>query len=298
VFFSDPLSKRQDFDGLFTLSNGVPLQMLAAGNVVKLIPTQTITGEVFLDIQKGLRNFNEKTINEFFTKKIRFVSLKPQVELIGNGVIVPNSEGILFPFRAVSLKAVDVKVIKIFENNIVQFLQVNQFDQNNELKRVGRVVYKQEVPLTSDEPIDYSQWNNFSLDLAKLISPEPGAIYRIEISFRKKHSLYPCINGGDEDETYTEPVDPNENYNEPASDYWGYYADDSYWDYENYNWQERDDPCKPSYYMGSAHKVARNVLASDFGIIAKAGADNNYFVAVTSLIDTKALNDIELEYRN
>jgi hypothetical protein len=89
--------------------------MLAAGNVVKLIPTQTITGEVFLDIQKGLRNFNEKTMNEFFTKKIRFVSLKPQVELIGNGVIVPNSEGILFPFRAVSLKAVDVKVIKIIE---------------------------------------------------------------------------------------------------------------------------------------------------------------------------------------
>jgi uncharacterized protein YfaS (alpha-2-macroglobulin family) len=298
VFFSDPLSKRQDFDGLFTLSNGVPLQILASGNVVKLIPTQTITGDVFLDIQKGLRNFNEKTMNAFFTKKIRFVSLKPQVELIGDGVIVPNSGGIFFPFRAVSLKAVDVKVIKIFENNIVQFLQVNQLDQNNELKRVGRVVYSEEVQLTSDEPIDYSQWNNFSLDLAKLISPEPGAIYRIEISFKKKHSLYPCFDGVEEDETYTEPADPNENYNEPASDYWGYYDDDSYWDYEEYDWRERENPCHPSYYMGSAHKVARNVLASDFGIIAKAGTDNNYFVAVTSLIDTKALGDIELEFRN
>lgn len=298
VFFSDPLSKRQDFDGLFTLSNGVPLQVLANGNSVKLIPTTTITGDVFLDIHKGLRNLNEKIMDVFFTKKIRFVSLKPQVELIGEGVIVPNSDGILFPFRAVSLKAVDVKVIKIFENNIVQFLQVNQLDGNNELKRVGRVVYSEEVQLTSDDPIDYSQWNNFSLDLAKLITPEPGSIYRIEISFRKKHSLYPCVSNDGDEEEYSEPKDPNENYNEPASDYWGYYDDDSYWDYDNYNWQERDDPCKPSYYMGSAHKVARNVLASDFGIISKAGTDNMYFVAVTSLINTKPYNDVELEFRN
>jgi uncharacterized protein YfaS (alpha-2-macroglobulin family) len=297
VYFSDPLSRMQDLDGLFSFSGNVPFGILATGNVAKLIPSQSVTGDVNLTVYAGVKNIFEKQIgvNQIF--KLKFVSLKPQVELIGDGVIVPNSEGILFPFRAVSLSAVDVKVIRIFENNIVQFLQVNQLSDANELKRVGRVVYNQEVPLTSDDPIDYSQWNNFSLDLSKLIKPEPGAIYRVEISFRNKHSLYPCVESEDVKDEFSETKDPNENYNEPASDAWGYYQDD-YYDYENYNWQERDDPCKPSYYMGNDHKVARNVLASDFGIIAKAGTDNNFFVAVTDLRDTKPLSGIELEFRN
>ena len=298
VFFSDPLSRMQDVDGLFALSPSVPLSVVVNGNTAKIIPSQSVTGDVLLIAYASVRNIFEKTMYSNFSCRLKFVSLKPQVELIGDGVIVPNSGGILFPFRAVSLSAVDVKVVKIFENNIVQFLQVNQLNESNELKRVGRVVYNQEVQLTSDEPIDYSQWNNFSLDLSKLIEPEPGAIYRVDISFRKKHSLYPCSEGDTDTEEYKEPADPNESYNEPSSDYWGYYEDESYYNYENYNWEDRDNPCKASFYMGNQHHVARNVLASDFGIIAKAGTDNMYFVAVTDLRDTKPLSGVELEFRN
>lgn len=298
VFFSDPLSKNQDLDGMFMLQPATTTGFIRNGNMVKIIPSELIKGDVLLTVFGGIRNFAEKNMGKDFVIPVKFVSLKPQVELIGDGVIIPNSNGILFPFRAVSLKAVDIKVIKIFENNIVQFLQVNRLDGNSELKRVGRVVYSEELQLTSDEPIDYSQWNNFSLDLAKLITPEPGAIYRVEISFRKKHSLYPCIDGDSEEDEYQEPTNPNAAYDVPEASSWGYYDDDDWWDYETYRWDERDNPCKPSYYMGSAHKVAKNVLASDIGIIAKAGSDNNYFVAVTNLIDTKPTGDVELEFRN
>jgi Large extracellular alpha-helical protein len=296
VYFSDPVSRMQDLDGLFRLSGNIPMGIMANGNIVKLIPTQPVTGEVDLMVYGGIRNIFERSMGAGLNFRLKFVSLKPQVELIGDGVIVPHSGGIMFPFRAVSLSAVDVKIIKIFENNIVQFLQVNQLNETNELKRVGRVVYNQEVQLTSDEKIDYTQWNNFSLDLSKLIETEPGAIYRVEISFRKKHSLYPCVNKSEDKEEYTEPQDPNKEYNEP--DTWGYYEDEGEYDYSDYKWQDRDDPGKASYYMGNAHKVARNILASDFGIIAKAGTDNNYFVAVTDLRDTKPFEDVELEFRN
>lgn len=297
VYFSDPLSKRQDPDGLFYLENGVSLQAVVSGNVVKLIPTEPVTGDVNLLIDQSVRNYAENYLETPYSKAIKFVSLKPQVELLGEGVIIPKSNGIILPFRAVSLKAVDVKIIRIFENNIVQFLQTNQLNENNELKRVGRVVHSQEVPLISEDEIDYSQWNNFSLDLTKFVSPEPGAIYRVEISFRKKQALYSCA-GSDEDEVYTESVDPNENYNEPASDMWGYYQDDWYGDYENFNWYERDDPCKASYYIEPSRRVARNVLASDLGIIAKAGTDNQYIVAVSSLTTTEPYSKVELEFRN
>lgn len=300
VFFSDPLSRMQDLDGLFSLSPNVGFKVLVNGTSAKIIPTQTVTGDVYLTVYGAVRNIFEIALGNNFMYKLKFVSLKPQVELIGDGVIIPDNGGILFPFRAVSLSAVDVKVIKIFENNIIQFLQVNQLNENMEIKRVGRVVYNQTIQLTSDDPIDYSEWNNFSLDLSKLIDTEPGAIYRVEIGFTKKYSLFPCAesDSANDSEEYEEPRDPNEDYNEPSGSYWDYYESESYYDYENFNWQERDNPCKPSYYMDSRRRVARNVLASDIGIIAKAGTNNEYFLALTDLRDTKALSDVELEFRN
>jgi len=298
LFFSDPLSKIQDITGLFKLDPAAGENVIINGNVASIIPQRTITGNVRVTAFAGLKNIFEKPLGSDFITVVQFVSLKPQVELIGDGVIVPNTVGILFPFRAVSLSGVDVKIIQIYENNIVQFLQANQLNGNQEIKRVGRVVYKQEVALTSDNPIDYNVWNNFSLDLSKLIEPEPGAIYRVEISFRKKHSLYPCT-GGTKVESYVEPEDPNDSYNEPPADsYWGYYEDEGGYYGEGYNWQEKDDPSKDSYYMLGAHKVARNVLASDYGIIAKGGSNNEYFVAVTDLRTTDPLKGIDIEFRN
>jgi uncharacterized protein YfaS (alpha-2-macroglobulin family) len=60
--------------------------------------------------------------------------IKPAVELIGKGVILPNTKGLIFPFKAVNLRAVEVKVIKVYEDNVAQFLQVNQFDGYREMK--------------------------------------------------------------------------------------------------------------------------------------------------------------------
>ena len=71
--------------------------------------------------------------------------IKPAVRLLGSGVIIPGSEQVMLPFKAVNLKAVDVKVVKIFENNITQFLQINQLGGSRELKRAGRLILKKQV---------------------------------------------------------------------------------------------------------------------------------------------------------
>ncbi len=299
VFFSDPLSKLQDITGLIKLYPSIKQNVIVSGNVATIIPQDDLTGNVKLIVYSGLKNNQEKPLGKNFVTVIKFMSLKPQVELIGEGVIVPHTNGILFPFKAVCLSAVDVKIIQIYENNIVQFLQTNQLNGDQEIKRVGRVLYSKEVKLMSDTPIDYNTWNNFSLDLSKLIEPEPGAIYRVEISFRKKHSLYArTADDLNKIDTYVEPKDPNESYNQPDDSFWGYYEDG--YDYESggYNWDDKDDPTKDSYYMMGNHTVTRNVLASDFGIIAKAGSNNEYFVAITDLRTADPLKDIDVEFRN
>jgi len=293
VFFSDPLNKKQDMNGLFTLSPSMNETVLIDGSKVEIIPTKWVSGEVKLKVHAGVKNMKDERLGKDFTATFDFVSALPQVELLGDGVIVPDVEGIKFPFKAVGLSAVDVRIIQIFENNIVQFLQINQMDGTQELQRVGRLVYSAEMPLISEEAIDYNEWNNFALDLSKLVKTEPGAMYRVELSFRKKHSLYPCLdNVASDEEEIPEERDPYAMYNTPRDYY--YWSDYRY--YNNYNWSDRNDPCKPSYYMNKT--VARNVLASNFGIIAKAGSNNEFFIAVTDLRTAQPLKGIDVEIRN
>ena len=116
----------------------------------------------------------------------------PAVELIGNGVIMPSSGNITFPFKAVNLKAINLRIIKIFEDNIPQFMQQNQLDGYRDLTRVGKLIYDDTIDLISEEPIDYGEWNNFSIDLSSIIEPELGAIYRVMIAYERYQSLYPC----------------------------------------------------------------------------------------------------------
>lgn len=58
------------------------------------------------------------------------------------------------------------------------------------------------------------------------------------------------------------------------------------------------DPCKDSYYMNNTHVIAKNVLASDLGLLAKSGEDNQLQVVVTNLITSEPMQGVDLEIYN
>ena len=55
------------------------------------------------------------------------------------------------------------------------------------------------------------------------------------------------------------------------------------------NWNERDDPCKPSYYRYQpTTRAQRNLLASNIGLIAKRGAKGKLLIVATALDSAQA----------
>ena len=78
-----------------------------------------------------------------------------------------------------------------------QFLQVNNLAGDKEMKRVATLVLRKKVDLTQSD-VDLNQWQTFSLDLSDLVNKEPGAIYRVLLSFNKSYSLFPCCVHSDE----------------------------------------------------------------------------------------------------
>ncbi|OFX28663.1 MAG: hypothetical protein A2X08_16615 [Bacteroidetes bacterium GWA2_32_17] len=297
--FSDPIDENQLLNGLITISNEEDLRFTIDDNLIKIYPSKQLKGEYNLIISEGIQNTNGKKLSESQNFTIIFEDLKPQVRLIGKGVILPHSQdGLVLPFEAVNLKAVDVRIIKIYENNITQFLQINELEGNSELKRVGKIVYQGTVQLDQTPNTTLSKWNRFTLDLNKLMAAEPGAIYRVSIGFRKQHSVYPC-SGEDETESNTTTQEQNEKGIESSFEYFDDQYEYSYWNYyedgyyENY-WENRDNPCKKSYY-NTQKSVSQNIIASDIGVIAKKGNDGSLSVFVANILSAKPMNNVEVE---
>ncbi len=290
VQFSDPLSENQNLEGLITMNELPDLDFEIKGNEVRVFPPVRQAGSRKLTVQAGIRNILNYKMPEGSEFDVEFERLSPAVRFTGKGSILPGTDGLVLPFEAVNLKAVDVKVVKIFESNVLQFLQVNSIDGNAELRRVGRPIVQKMVSLENSGVADLGRWNRFSIDLAEYLKAEPGAIYQVTINFKRRYASFACE--GATGESLPEATFDTQDWSSVEEEsYWDSYSD--YYYPDDYNWRDREDPCTNSYYVDKA--ISRNVIASDLGIIAKSGNGGKTTVVVNDLKTTAPLSNVSVE---
>ncbi|MBU2951551.1 hypothetical protein KO493_12665 [Tamlana agarivorans] len=289
INFSDPVKRNFNLDGFITIGDRDNLSFSIIKNVVRVYVGDIKESET-LTIHSGIINLYGYKLKRSLKKEITFEDIKPQVKLLQNGTILPTSENLKFNFEAVNLKAVDITIIKIFEGNILQFLQNNNLKGKDELLRVARPIAKKTINL-SKYGTDLSNWKSYAVDLKEIINPDPGAIYRVELSFKKQYSNFKCQN--DDDSEIVETV-INYDQEETENSNWdnSYYSETG----NEYHWRASDNPCEHSYYRNK--KVSSNILASNIGVIVKQGSNNNYFIAVSDIITTNPISDAEVHFYN
>lgn len=295
VQFSDPIAVGQALDGLISISNNEGISYTILGSEVKVYTSDKLDGDYTINIHEGIANQWGDKLPKVFTANVFFENRLPAVKIQGRGSILPNSTGkLVLPFEATNLKAVDVSIIKIYENNVAQFLQDNKLNGEENLRKVGTPLVQATVKLDNDQSLNLHRKNKFSLDLDKYIKTEPGAIYRVYIGFRPEYSLYTCavMDKDDEDDDYEYEYyyAANEEVDGETA-FWRRY--DDYYPY-GYNWQERGNPCHQAYY-NKERFASRNILASNIGLTAKRGNDNSLFVAVSNIITTEGMKNVSLE---
>lgn len=247
-------------------------------------------GDLTLTLDPALKDLDGETLGQAFTRVFRAKEEAPAVQLLVKGNILPDKNRIILPFRAVNLSAVEVRIVKIYEKNVLNFLQENDLDGTSALRRVGRLVYKADIPLDASK--DLHQWNDHSLDLGGLFKKEPGAIYNVRLSFRMDQSLYGgkeplrSIAGGD-----GTPSEKDEAVWDKAEPYWW----ENWYDWENYNWEEAGDPAKPSYYMDADRFPYVQLLCSDIGLMAGYAGGDCLWAAATDLLSARPLPGVTLE---
>lgn len=286
--FSDPLQEGQNLTGLITIDGAESPTLEVHDNEIYVYPVVRLNGTKNVLVSAGIRNILGYRMKNPITVEVVFEQLSPAVRFTGEGVILPSTNGLVLPFEAVNLNAVDLKIRRIYENNVLQFLQVNDLNGNQEMHRVGRNVLTKKISLENSGVTDFGKWNRFTLDLAKLIQTEPGALYEVKIGFKRSYSTYQCQEG------YVAPEEEDLEVIEEEPEYGEYYYEDEYYYYDDYDWSERDNPCNGSYYSGS-RTIRKNLLASDLGITAKQGENGVTEVVIANLLDTKPVADAEVE---
>jgi uncharacterized protein YfaS (alpha-2-macroglobulin family) len=300
VQFSDVIMVGQELNGLISISNVSDPAYTIDGSTVKVYAPDRLQGDFSVTVSEGIENISHQKINKSYSGNVFFENRLPTVTIPGKGVILPDSGRLMMPFEAINLNAVDVSIIKIYEDNVPQYFQNNGFDGGDELRHVGKPVVQKTIRLDADKGVNLNKKNRFMLDIDQLLRTEPGAIYRVIIGYRKEYSLYNCSLGGPvvkndaDDNDYGGGESNGTNtgtISDEDDDFWARY--DNYYP-EGFRWQERNDPCTNSYFT-KQRWATRNIIASNIGLIAKRGNDNNMLIAVTNILSAKPMPGVELE---
>ena len=292
VRFSEPLAAAAAKEGLIELSGVLRQTIDIKDNCARVYFEGESDGNLAVTVHQGLKSAGGLALAEDFRTAFPATDPLPAVEIPLEGNILPDESGLILPFRAVNLSAVDLRIIKIYEDNVLLFLQENDLNGYSELRRVGRLVYSRTVPLTSDATLDLHTWNDFSIDLSGLFKQEPGAIYRVRLSFKQDYSLYggkpapqmlPVQNG--------KPSEEDDAKWDVQASYWW----DNFTDWDVYDWEDRDNPDKPTYYMDGDRFPVVNLLSSNIGLLAQYADGNTLWAAATDLGTAKPYAGVELE---
>ena len=287
IEFSEELLPQQNLSGIIELEGEDHLTYHIEGNVVRAYLSNFLIGDKRLYVANGIKDALGHRMNLPYAKDVTFYPPGPRIRLHSGGSILPNSQGLIFPFETVSLKSVDVRIIKIKEKNVHHFLQVNDLDGEDELSRFGKVVVEKKIQLNLDKG-DSAQWTSHVLDLSKLMQPELGAIYRVSIKFDRSDSKCGCestVSNSDSEEE--ERSDWNEND-------WDAYMF-SYDEYESWGgYEDQSNPCEDDYYRGKA--VNRNILASDLGLVFKLDQDKRGHVFVSNMVTAQPIPNASIEF--
>ena len=305
VFFTEALNPSQNLEGLVSIPQMSNYTLDIKDNHVDVYFEPTSMTYYNIDISEGIVSSSGKILDDSYSSSYSQDAPKPQVSMSDDGTIMPDSKSLIIPFQAVSLYAVDVSVIRIFESNVLMFLQTNSFGNDNELRRSGRLVYKTTLQLDSDPTKDITNWEDYSIDLSGVIKQEPGALYRIVLSFKQEYSAYPC--GAETTKRFSTSSNMTNILSGDLTDEdvatWDmpqtYY--DTYYegiDWEEFDWDETDNPCHSSYYMYYDKKVSRTVMASNIGLIVKQNNANKIWATVTNILDTNPIANAEVTAYN
>lgn len=290
IRLSQPPMAGQDIKSMIQLDPDPGFNLSTDNNLLKLSLPENFSGSLRMQIAPGLRSLSGIVMDQAFDTTLSFSELLPAVRLLNASTIISGSN-MMLPFQTIGLRAVDVQVVKVFGNNMLRLLQTNNLDGSYDLRLVGRVIAREQMVFAAADEASLMSWQNRAIDLSRLITKDQSSLYRVYITFRKDYAVLPCRGGT------TALNNPPGALTTAELRQWGadYYYQPDYYYPDNFQWEERDNPCHESYYYNERF-AGKSLFYTRLGIIAKRAQESNEFkLYVTDLLTGMPVNDATVE---
>ncbi|MDX1803247.1 MAG: MG2 domain-containing protein [Alcanivorax sp.] len=290
VNFSAPLQGNQNLRGLVTL-NGREPKLQVDGSTLNVFPAKDDNEKVALVIHAGLRAASGARLADRLEKTLTLISSKPGVRFVGKGTILPDGKVLSVPFEARAVHAVKVQAFQVFADNVGRYLQNNGLDSASMDARSGRYLWQKTLSL----PPGGQGWQRYQLDLTELMARHPQGLIHLTLKIDGSTIDYQCPAGA-----LKRQAKLPKNYEGPGQQRPGdeqlqdYYRDAGY-----LSWYQQDNPCSDSYYKyNDLASSTRAFLASNLGLIAKQGQNDQLYVMASSLDANQPLQNVDLNVYN
>ena len=182
IAFSSPLDPKQDFRSLVSVPGAGKVSYIVKENVLTVTPTTKAQDKQFLSIDKSIRSTSGQKLDSDYAQTFSIPSGEPMVKFLTRGVVLPSSGDMNLPFQAINYAKVRVRVRRIYENNVLQFMQNNKLNESDPYtENVARVVLDTTLVLGEPNSAKLRNLNTYGLHVADLVNVQRGAIYRVEI---------------------------------------------------------------------------------------------------------------------
>lgn len=273
IFFTQALDESQNIDGFITFNKQIGYKTNISDNKIEVfIDGNSISSyekdDVEVTVRQGVKSETglRTSAEGKYTFDIR--QKKPEVKWTSKGNIIPDEDATVY-FDAVCLNSVTVRIVRIYDDNILSLLQDNSLSATYGINKVGRLEKKFRLELDNAVP---TQWGTFPIRLSNYVKIKRGDMFQVIIDFGPQDYVF----ASDEMKSYAKDDIARER------DYW----DGDAYDFKVYNYDgEWGDPATP-YYYNYVNKE-KNVLVSDLSITAKAGNDNVIDIFVNSISEAK-----------
>ena len=277
LYFTQALKQGQNLNGFLNFDQKVGYKADIQGNRVSLYIDKSSLyryqmEDMEMTVASGIRSASGMVLQDAYSFKFDLTDYEPKVRWTDDGIIIPDVDETTVYFDAVCLNSVTLRIIRIFDDNILSFLQDNELTETYGVRKVGRLEKK--VRLQIDNPYP-TQWKTFPITLSDYVKVEPGAMYQLSLDFGPSDYTF----ASDE---MKEDIAENEQI---EADYW----DGESYDYKEYCYDgEWGDP--NGYYFYNYVEQKKNIVVSNLAVTAKMGRNDVVDVYAFQISDAQPVS--------
>lgn len=218
----------------------------------------------------------------------------PSIQFADNNVILPSEGKPVVVVYTKNLSGLIIEAVKIPKHNMLQFLQINDLQDNGEMYRVGESVWQKAFDFAWTDDMK-NRFVTRGLDLTELVNQFPDGMFQLKITFAHRHAKYKSAS----------EINPSLEF---PSDFVNF-SDNTYttyWEGKNRSntyrfWEFDDDPNHPAFYLSCYNRDAlktKNVLVSNLALSVKLGTDGETYIQAVNLLTSEAEKNTEIKLYN